>query len=292
MCEHTKTSPEGLWDALNRMEVSASLLLDRKLAPFEAPLRSCYEAGVQAPTLEAKRQHEPDMLYAALFLKRALNDLRSVWILTQTGYTSQAASVAAALFEHALAATCLGGSMRRVSELEANKSGDLPWGAQALSMMLARRWQREAQEDGKPFGQDEYEKAWREVYSGYKWLCKIKHPTLRSVSHDAFAASAKSDQYVVMAAPDVRDEDLAVKATVLMICFSRVYEAIRQFARALDCDEGVEYCRDFEARLDAAHSGAIEAYKTLAQRPLPFDIRDSPLAREWAGMKRKSHSEH
>ena len=232
------------------------------------------------------------MLYAALFLKRALNDLRGVWILTQTGYTSQAASVAAALFEHALAATCLTGSTSRVSELQANKSGDLPWGTQALSKMLARRWEQEAREEGKPFDQDEYEKAWREVYSGYKWLCKIKHPTLGSVAHDAFAASGSSDEYVVMAAPDVRDEDLVVKATVLMICISRVYEAIRQFARALDCDESVQYWRDFEARLDAAHSGAIEAYKALAQQPLPFDIRQSTLAREWARVKRKGSSEH
>lgn len=286
MSAEAKTSPKGLWDALDRMEVSATILLNDKLAPFEAPLRSCYEAGVQAPTLEAKRHQEPDVLYAALFLKRALNDIRGVWILTQTGYTSQAASVAAALYENALAATCLAGSTRNAARLQANKSGDLPWGAQALSKMVTRRWQEEARQQGKPFNQDKYEKTWREVYSAYKWLCKIKHPTLRSVAHDAFAASTKPDEYVVMAAPDIRDEDLVVKATILVISISRLYEAIRQFARSLDCDRTLPYYEEFGIQLQAAYSGAIEAYKVTAQQPLPFDIKDTRLTREWAKLKK------
>ncbi len=156
--------------------------------------------------------------------------------------------------------------------------------------MLARLWQGEAQQKGKPFDQDEYGKAWREIYSAYKWLCKIKHPTLRSVTHDAFAASVRPDEYVVMAAPDVRDEDLVVKATVLMISISRVYQAIHQFARSLDCDKSLQYYKEFETRLRAAHSGAIEAYKTLAQQPLPFHIKDTRLSKEWARLKRKGTS--
>jgi hypothetical protein len=291
MSREDKSSPEGLWDALTSMEVSSTLRLSESLKPFEAPLRSCYEAGVQAPTLKAKRHQEPDILYAALFLKRALNDLRGVWILTQTGYTAQAASIAAALFENALAATCLAGSPANASKLQASKSGDLPWGAKALSKMVARRWQDQARQEDKPSNEREYEKNWRQAYLGYKWLCKIKHPTLRSAIYDAPATSVRSDEYVVMAAPDIRDEDLAVKAQVLMISISRVYEAIRQFARALECDKGQHYYDEFIDRLQTAHSGALEAYDDIVQSPLPFDVRDTKLVRDWATLSHERASE-
>lgn len=270
MPQETNDGPEGLWDALDGMEVSATILLSEKLAPFEPPLRSCYEAGVQASTLEGRRHEEPDIVYAALFLKRALNDLRGVWLLTQTGYTSQAACIAAALFENALAATCLAGSPDNASKLRASKSGDLPWGAQSLSKMVADRWRRQAHEKGEPFDQDDYQRHWRQAYLGYKWLCKIKHPTLRSAFHDAPATARESREYVVMAAPDTRDADLNVKAMVLMISFSRMYEAIRQFALSLDCDDSAQYYVKFIERLNSAHSGALEAFEALVDPPLPF----------------------
>jgi len=60
------------------MEMAAIAKLKADLEPFHPPFRDCYEAGVQASTLPAERHRAADMRLAALFLKRALNDLRSV----------------------------------------------------------------------------------------------------------------------------------------------------------------------------------------------------------------------
>ncbi len=49
MRERDRSSPEGLWDALDEMEPSACIKLASTLAPFEKALRPCYEAGVEAP---------------------------------------------------------------------------------------------------------------------------------------------------------------------------------------------------------------------------------------------------
>ena len=103
-------SPKGLWQACANMEEVSQPQLLMSLEPFSKPVIDCYEVGVQAPTLKGKRHHDLDITYSALFLKRALTDLRVVWKLLSVGYTSQAAVVAAALFEHALVVNSLAGS--------------------------------------------------------------------------------------------------------------------------------------------------------------------------------------
>jgi hypothetical protein len=170
--------PEGLWLACDQMETAAEVALKNQLSQFEPAIRDCYEAGVQVPTLASKRYGQPDILFSALFLKKALNDLRAVWILVSTGYTSQAAAVAATLYENALAASCLAGDPICAERLQKERTGDLPWSAQDLAKLLAKRWQEDAQKAKRVFKKEEFELAWREVYSAYKWLCKIKHPTI------------------------------------------------------------------------------------------------------------------
>jgi hypothetical protein len=88
-----KAHPEGLWKACEVMEIAATNKLGTQLSAFEQPITDCYEAGVEVATIVGKRNHEQDMRIAAMFLKRTLTDLRSVWILLCSGYTSQAAAV-------------------------------------------------------------------------------------------------------------------------------------------------------------------------------------------------------
>ena len=290
MTKQEKKSPSGLWNSLSHMEASAAAHLLAKLAAFEQPFRDCYEAGVQAPTLIGKRHQASDMRVAALFLKRTLNDLRSVWVLTCFGYTSQAASVAASLYENALAATCIAGTPSRASAFLKEKSGELPWTPIQLSKTLAEQLRKEALKENQSFDDGEYEKAWREVYSAYKWLCQIKHPTLPSATHDSFATNLKGTEYVVMAAPDISDENIPVKATVLIISLSRSYAAIRKFALSLECDTTHPYYQDFVERMKAITPAAVNAYKESTKRPLPFDIRHTSLARSWAKLKKAKGS--
>jgi hypothetical protein len=277
--------PEGLWLACDQMEAAAEIGLKGQLSQFEPAIRDCYEAGVQVPTLTSRRNGHPDILLSALFLKKALNDIRTVWILACLGYTSQAAAVAATLYENAMAASCLAGSLECAGRLQKQKSGDLPWSAQELAKLLAKRWHEEARTARRHFSKEDYELAWREVYSAYKWLCKIKHPTYKSAAHDSMAASVKAGEYVVMAAPDVRREDLPVKATILTIAISRVREAIRCFSVGVECDErGLDF-NSFKARMDNVLTVTGEAYAAFSDQPLPFDISDSALSETYGRLK-------
>jgi len=270
-----RQGPAGLWDGCSEMEKAAMRVLSAQLAPFETPLRNCYEAGVQAPTLPGKRHKAEDMRLAALFLKRTLTDLRGVWLFTHLGYTSQAASVAAVLCEHALAVNYLAGSVNNAKELLRNKTGDLPWSVAQLSKALSRQHNLEVERGQK---KPRHKSDWREIYSAYKFLCKMKHPTLRSTMHDAFSATVKGVEFVVMAAPDVREEDLPLKATILAISISRCYQAVRQFAIALKCDSHSEYYKSFIDRMSSIIPDTINAYKLLtANKSLPFTIGDSDL---------------
>lgn len=275
---------EGLWIACDQMEQAAEATLKSHLSRFELALCDCYEAGVQVPTLASKRRGAPDMILAALFLKKSLNDLRAVWRLACYGYTSQAAAVAATLYENGLAASCLAGNAEHAAHFRKQKHGDLPWKPQALAKLLASRWQQEAQKAKKNFGKEEFELAWREVYSAYKWLCKIKHPTYLSALHDSMSASAKVGEFVVMAAPDLRQEDLSVKATILTITISRAHEAIRCFAAGAECDE----CHDFDSfktKMENVLTTTKKAYEGFRSHPLPFDIRNSDLSENYRTLR-------
>ena len=278
MYESGKRNPEELWDTLASLEFSATNLHQKLLKPYGSALKKIYAAGLQAPTLNSSRSNEPDLRCAALFLKRSLNDLRAVWLLINSGYTSQAASVAASLFENSLAAAVIAGNLDRAAKLLGSTTGELPWNSMQLSKFLAQIWTEDQVEEDKRLDQNEYEKAWRQVYSGYKWLCQIKHPTLPSVVHDSKSAATSDDEYVVMAIPDIRQEDLPLKITILTICASRMIEALKRFVSHVECDrEGSEYLR-FDDRITKAYREILKENLSRSDMVLPFGIDQTSFA--------------
>lgn len=278
MYESGKRNPEELWDTLASLEISATNLHQELLKPYCSALKKIYAAGIQAPTLNSSRSNEPDLRCAALFLKRSLNDLRAAWLLISSGYTSQAASVAASLFENSLAATAIAGNLERADKLLGSATGKLPWSPMQLSKFMAQIWKEDQVEEDKGFDQKEYEKAWRQVYSGYKWLCQIKHPTLPSVVHDSKSAATSDDEYVVMAIPDIRQEDLPLKITILTICASRMIEALKRFVVHVECDrEGSEYV-EFEDRITKAYREILKENLSRPEMVLPFGIDNTRFA--------------
>lgn len=283
-----KSNPEELWRASEVMELSAFKVLAEQLKPFEPPIRKVYAAGVQAPTIPGKREQELDIMFSALFLKKTLNDMRSAWLLLRVGYTSQAAAVVASLYENALTVSCLAGQENNVRKLQKNKSGDLPWRPERLAKNLASQWRDEYQEKGEKFDNDDYELAWREIYAGYKWLCKIKHPTIGSALHDAPSTKVNEGEYVVMAAPDIRPEDLVVKTTILTIAINRVREAINSFVQAMEVDTTTSEYEFFSERMGQIIELTMEAYDETVIEPLPFTVTDQKLQTEWRRLKSKN----
>jgi hypothetical protein len=271
--------PEELWDSAQEMEYAAAVKLSKELEAFEKPFRQCYACGVEAPTLPSSRSGQIDISIAALFLKRSLNDFRTIWLLTRMGYTSQAAAVAASLFEHALTVNYLAGSPERTRELLENSTGDVPWSVLELSKGWAKNQRDQAVDRGKALDEAEYRKSYGELYSGYKFLCKIKHPTMRSTFHDSQSTKFDDSGYVLMAAPDLTEEDTPLKALVLTQSVSRCLSAIDSFVSAAECDHSTSAYKRFKKRMKEIREDLERAFEIFFTRPLPFDISDE--AAKW-----------
>lgn len=277
----TKKNPppqslDKLWDGLTKAESAARNTIYSDLHVFEDPLRKCMVAGVQVLTLPAERRNEHDIIQSALFLKRALNDLRSVWLLTSVGYTSQAASVATSLVEHALLASCMAGHPDRAEKYKLGSTDDLPWSVKDMI-----RFEVKETKSGK-----EFEIAWRQIYSAYKWLCKIKHPTYKSGMHDAHSAKSDTGQYIVMALPDTRPENKSVKFMILTISTVRTLCAIDKIRESLKCDESTDTYVAVKNLLDESMQSVTAIFDASLKQPLPFILGETALTRELLDLHR------
>jgi hypothetical protein len=112
------------------------------------------------------------------------------------------------------------------------------------------------------------------LYGAYKWLCKIKHPTLRAGVHESGSAEGAPGEFVVIGSPDTRPEDLPVKVSILAVALMRSMEAIEAFAEARRPDLKSEEYRRFRARLDRVEASLDPFRDGLGSSPLPFDISD------------------
>ncbi len=265
-----RTAADGAWDRLGGLEVAAFNQLNTQLAAFEAPFRDVYEAGVIVPVLRAKGSAKLDVKPAALFHRRVLNDLRGVWVMLRLGYTSQAASVAASLYECALAAVCLLQSEANVKTFMADPHLEIPCKITDMAKMAA-------QGEGH-IGKD-FENQWRALYAHYVWLCQIKHASRQSVIHDTTGTALK-EGYVVMALPNIRSEDLPVKANVAIIALHRSMECIEAFARALGFDKPWPVDHGFAVRLDRAREMSWKAFEPFLTSAMPVDVASTRFAKK------------
>jgi len=263
------------------METGARRIIGPRLERFEPIIRDCYEAGVVAPTLTAVGPRSEHLRCAALFLKRGLTDLRASWLLVSTGYSGAAAAVIASLWENALTVVALCDEPARIGDVKASKEGDIPWPPMQLAKFAATATERDSLSAGIT---DKFELAWRQIYGPYKWLCKIKHPTFRSANHEAFSASVEPDEFVVMAAPDIRPGDDGLKATLFAIAIARLSEAIESFVasfeRAVESPHYVEY----RSRMDRVKQASPVFIKAIDY--LPFDIARDKVSKEYVAMRR------
>jgi len=263
---------DGAWHRLVFLEYSAQKALLPQLQPYDESFQDTYEAGLLAPILRKKEKNNIDPRLAALFLKRALNDLRGVWILLSKGYTSQAASIAASLYESSLATICLLQSSENIEALLADPHREIPWSITEMAKMVVRS-------EGRTAG-PEFENAWRALYAHYVWLCQIKHSTPDSVAHDTVASSMEGKGYAVMALPNVREEDLSTKAMVAFIAISRCIECIETFAMHSDSDvSSTDF--GFKEKLTRARNSSWNAFQLLGKNGSPITIARSRFTKKY-----------
>jgi hypothetical protein len=274
-------SAKGLWDETDILEVHTAHINKQRLADVEEVIETLYECGVELFTLDKKDEINEVQTIGAILFKRVLTDLRVIWNLVSIGYTSQAGCVAAGLYETALAIAYILSNERAIDEIR-EKNGDIPWTPKELCKDYAKR----SSNQNKKL----YELAWRELYGTYKWLCKIKHPTLRSAIHDALSSSLE-EKFVVMAAPDIREEDLPVKVMILTLAVNRTYMAMNYLQKSLNLIDNERY-RSWHERQRSILERITRVYvKTMKDVQVPFNIRDEKVSKEYFTLRNKYSSE-
>jgi hypothetical protein len=214
------------------------------------------------------------MKIAASFLKRSITDFRSVWLLISLGYTSQAASVAAALYEHSLVVVALAGNPDNKKKLQKSAGGDVPWSPSELARMAINIEKKEAKIVGNKKDDEYYEHRIKEIYYFYKYVCKTKHPTLPSAWHHSLGTKTDENSYVIIARPDLRHEDLAIKCVVLLGSINCMHRAIRHFVINLGVKTTREEFERFSKKLNSVTEESTEAFEVLGVGPLPYRLAD------------------
>lgn len=270
---------DGTWERLDSMESGASSVIAKQLREFRLPFQEAYEAGVIAPMLKPASPPSVDLNCAALLLKRSLNDFRVVWVLLNRGYTSQAASVAASLYESALATICLTLSKQNVEAYKAHPNREIPWKPMQMAKMVVKGTKTDSEIQSK-----EFENHWRALYAHYVWLCQIKHSAHDSVLYDTSATSLDGKGYVVMAIPSTELADADLKAAIAIKSLLRITEATEAFAKALGFKDKLPDESRFAERIDFAREAGWNAFQPFA-KPSPISISRSWFVKKYPPIK-------
>ncbi len=134
--------------------------------------------------------------------------------------------------------------------------------------------------EGHAEGSKDFENGWRSLYAHYVWLCQCKHPTMQTVIHDTTATQLKAG-YVVMALPNIRDEDLSYKAMVAIHTLTRINDAIQAFAGALGYESKLPDDYSFAERFEAAREAAWEAFSPHLKASNPVSIAGSWFVKKY-----------
>jgi hypothetical protein len=261
-------------------EYYAKEKLERELRVFAPAFAACVDAEIDVTFLGRTNQGTERLRIAVLFLKRMLNDLRSVWLMLCQGYTSQGASITASLFENALAIQYISENEQRAIKLKLDKSGELPWSVTEMCQHAMRS------EDGKS---NSDENAWKALYVQYVWLCQVKHPTLRQASHDAGATATASGEFAVMPLPDVRDEDLDVKKLICIKALRSALSAINAFARASGVKAETVEEKAFAEKTKIVHDVLVAHLKSPTRLIIPFTVENSKWVQNQRNPKAKKN---
>lgn len=263
---------ESTWAQLPDLEAMSQATVDASLKGWEELVIACLEAGMLAPMVPTSKPMDTRLVTAAPFLKCALDDLRATWILIHRGYTAQAASVAASLFENALVAAVIAGSTDLANQAKKSKDGEIPWGAKELCQLDAKREMAISKVNGKPYTQKMYEDDWTISYFHYKWLCQVKHPTWQAATHALKSTLVNEKEFAVRPGPNNLDDDLQVKARVIAVALIKSLQAIKSFFLTLDGHEGSAEYSTFEDKVNQVHFGIAELIKLQYGKSSPIQV--------------------
>lgn len=227
-----------LWNELDRLEQELrereGPLLGR-LAPAVAVL---HDAPAALVALSASAPDQPHLIVAGEALKRALEDLRALWILLESGHSVAAWAVGADLWEHAMLATCAAGDAEfaaqftKTEPIERPEPGDLALEAVKLLAVAG----------------DDPERMMQEFSVGYEWLRQLKHKDYPALSRSGVT---NADGALPLGATPEPVSDFDDIRMLLAVAFIALRRALAQLASALGIDLAAEGS-EWTARLDGA----------------------------------------
>jgi hypothetical protein len=169
---------------------------------------------------------------------------------------------------------CLLQSDENIAAFQQDSHGEIPWRIIEMAKMVVRA-------EGRPAGCTEFENSWRALYAHYVWLCQIKHSSRDSVMYDTRASKLTGEGYVVMAIPNVLEEDVSTKARVAVIALLRTLDCIEAFSEVFGFAGNLPADYGFAERVRRAHDAVWKALETHGKAGSPISIAKSRFAQRY-----------
>ncbi len=265
-----------LWADLDAQEDQAWTANSEWLAPIEPAIELLHDLPNALTALPGFQPGATHTNTAGMCLKRCLDDLRAMWLLLNAGYTSAAAAVCADLWEHGVLASCCALSDEVATQFLNLGADDFSLGPSKLSSRLANLL-RDALAESHPVSAIEAERWDASSYAAYKWLCQIKHPTLRALQHTTRSSVADGGVLHFAARPDSSTNDRSVKMLLLCVAFSVISESAILLGVAAVGNQPSPAVDDWQKQLEAADR-LLKAHLPKDLK-LPWSIGDTKVGK-------------
>jgi hypothetical protein len=213
-------------------------------------------------------------------------------VLLRIGYTAQAGAIGASLWESALATVAIICEPTAAKNSRDTVQGVLPWSAKDLAQIAAKQMQKRALIEKRSFSDSEFEAQWRALYGMYNWFCNLKHPTTRAVYHDAKNTQVSPHNYILMAVPDTRDEDLRMKHSIVVLASQPLCQALRCYGEWVDPDRQSKGSERYFELLDEAQNDIAELINNLPDGSIAVINNHTRLASEWRELQKEMEEDN
>jgi hypothetical protein len=286
-----------LWERADNHEILAKIKIASSIKSFNILFKDIYEAGILVGTLRGEgletAEKSLDKLVSGLLLKQILTDLRVIWNLVSTGFTLQAATLAASHFEMSITLKYIIGNEESAKRFLLNDEGNLPWKIKDLCKLITNKEKNVIISQGKTYSQEMYEMNWRSLYVDYIWLCKIKHPSMQSLLHGSISTKVKNGKYLIMSFPDVTTSDLPTKTIILISVINHTYSVIMDFFELIkeESNKSSKNYIEFQNKIMGYPDKLKEVVEKSSINPLAVNLIDNKIYKEFLYYSEKVHSQ-
>ena len=262
-----------IWQALGELETRAAGENGSWLDPAEPAIALLHDLANGLTYLPGEWNLTENVLVAGACIKRALDDLRALWHMLCLGYTAQAAAICADLWEHCMVAGCCCLSPETAEVFTKDNPDDRSLGPAELSRRLSALIASKTPDEHRPSNGDV--EAWDAGdYASYKWLCQMKHPSLRAIIHTSGTTVSVSGTLGLSAHPDSRVEDRPVKAHILYVAVGAIIESLMLFGVVAVAEHPSDEVEIWKADIEKVKE-QLRRRLPIGEGELPFGIFDT-----------------